>query len=224
MKLHFLRTSLAASACALALASAVPSKAHAEATLSGFLGVSFSPHAGVDYDLGNGTTGRVTSKWDAENFEAPPYYGVRATWWLEQMPEIGLMVDFTHAKAAADPVPAPFTTLEFTDGINFLTGNVLYRYQTESRFTPYAGVGVGLAIPYVEVTVPGVTNTRDYQVTGVAVQGLIGVDAKITDDWSIFGEYKAGYADVNADLDNGGSIDTHVVSHQFLIGLTYKLF
>ncbi len=206
----------------LAAASAFSfAPASAEPAISVFGGGSFSPHAGVDYNLGNGTSGRVTPKWDAENFEAPPYYGVRATWWIETMPEFGLALDFTHAKAAADPVPAPFSVLEFTDGVNFLTANLLYRYQTESRFTPYGGIGVGLAIPHVEVTVPGVTSTAEYQVTGVAAQAFIGLDTKIVDNWSVFGEYKAGYAQIDADLNGGGNIDTHVISHQFLLGVTY---
>ena len=221
---QYLRTGLVSLGFAAASAIVFSAPANSEATISGYVGGSFSPHAGVDYNLGNGTTGRVTPKWEAENFEMPPYYGVRATWWMDQMPELGFALDFTHAKASADPVPAPFTVLEFTDGVNFLTANVLYRYQTESRFTPYGGVGVGVAIPHVEAVVPGVTSTLEYQVTGVAAQAFIGVDTKLTDDWSVFGEYKAGYAQIDADLNGGGSLETHVISHQFLVGLTYKLF
>ncbi len=218
---QYLRIGLVSLSLAAAMGLSAVS-ASAEPTISGYGGVSFSPHAGVDFNLGNGTTGRVTPKWDAENFEAPPYYGIRATWWLDSRPEFGLALDFTHAKAAADPVLAPFTVLEFTDGVNFLTANVLYRYQSDSQFTPYGGVGVGLAIPNVEVTVPGVTNTAEYQVTGVAAQAFIGVDTKFTDNWSVFGEYKAGFAQIDADLNGGGNIDTHVISHQFLLGVTYS--
>ena len=125
----------------------------AEPAISVYGGGSFSPHAGVDFDPGDGIRRRVTPKWEADNFEMPPYYGVRATWWLESMPEVGLAVDFTHAKASADPVPRGLTVLEFTDGVNFLTANLLYRYQTESRFTPYVGAGVGIAVPAARISI-----------------------------------------------------------------------
>ena len=221
---QYLRTGLVSLGIAAAATVLFTAPAKAEPTISVYGGGSFSPHAGVDFDPGDGIQRRVTPKWDGASFEAPPYYGVRATWWMDSMPELGFALDFTHAKAVADPVPRPFTTLEFTDGLNFLTANVLYRYQTESRFTPYAGIGVGVAIPHVEVVIPGFTNTAEYQVTGVAVQALVGVDAKITDSWSVFGEYKAGYADIDADLNGGGSLETHVISHQFLAGVTYRFY
>ena len=221
---QYLRTGLVSLGVAAATALLLSVPANSEPTISVYGGASFSPHAGVDYDQGDGIQRRVTPKWDAKNFEMPPYYGIRATWWLESMPEFGLALDFTHAKAAADPLPAPFTVLEFTDGVNFLTANLLYRYQTESRFTPYAGAGLGLAIPHVEATIPGVTNTAEYQITGLAAQAFVGVDTKVDDNWSVFGEYKAGYAQIDADLQGGGNLDTHVISHQFLLGVTYKFY
>lgn len=211
-------------ACALFLACSAAPSALAEGSISIFGGANFSPHAGVDYNLGNGTIGKVTPKWDGASFEAPPYYGVRGTWWLDSMPEIGIALEFTHAKVKADPVPAPFTKLEFTDGINFVIANVIYRHPMENGFTPYAGLGAGLSIPHVEAVVPGVTNTMEYQVTGAAVQGLVGVDYRFDEHWSVFGEFKSTYGQVDADLNGGGNLDTHVVSNQILVGVTYKIF
>lgn len=210
--------------CAAVLACSVSSAAFAEGALSVYGGANFSPHSGVDYRLGNGTTGKVSPAWDGASFEMPPYYGVRATWWIETMPEFGFALDFTHAKVKADPVPAPFTKLEFTDGINFLTANAIYRNQMDNGFTPYAGVGVGLAIPHVEAIVPGVTNTQEYQITGVAAQAFVGVDYKLNENWSVFGELKSTYGQVDADLNGGGNLDTHVISNQIIVGVTYTLF
>ena len=221
---QYLRNGLVSLGLAAASALIFAAPAKAEPTVSVYGGASFSPHAGVDFDPGDGIQRRVTPKWDAKNFEMPPYYGVRATWWLESMPQIGLAVDFTHAKAAAEPLPRPFTVLEFTDGVNFLTANLIYRHQMEGRFTPYIGAGAGLAIPHVEATIPGFTQTAEYQITGIAAQAFIGVDTKITDNWSVFGEYKAGYAQIDADLQGGGNLDTHVISHQFLVGVTFRFY
>ncbi len=217
-------TLLAAFVAATAFGAA--SQAYADATLSVYGGANFSPHSKVKT---SGTAYGGTSdtvKWDGASFEMPPYYGVRATWWFEHMPEFGLALDFTHAKVKSDPLPTDFTTLEFTDGINFLTANALYRNDMGNGFTPYAGIGLGLAIPHVEVeglAVDG-TKTEEYQVTGIAAQAFIGVDYKIDEDWSLFGEVKTNYGQVDADLTGGGNLETNIISNQIIVGLTYKLF
>ncbi len=198
--------------------------ANAEATISVFTGANFSPHSGVDYDFNNGNSGDVTVGWDGESFEPPPYYGVRATWWLEDTPQFGIAAEFTHAKVKADPLPAGFTTLEFTDGINFVTLNGLYRYDLGNGFTPYVGIGGGISVPHVEVDdgPGGAPETSEYQVTGFAAQAFIGIDYKFADDWSVFGEFKSTYGQVDADLEGGGSLETDIISNQIIIGLTYK--
>jgi hypothetical protein len=40
--------------------------------------------------------------WDGVSFEAPPYWGIRGTWWLANNPNWGLMFDYSHAKVVAD--------------------------------------------------------------------------------------------------------------------------
>ena len=64
--------------------------------------------------------------------------------------------------------------------------------------------------------------TFEYQVTGPAVQALIGVDVAITDHISTFLEYTANQSRNDAELAGGGSLETNIVSNQFIIGLTYK--
>ncbi len=219
---------IAAAACAFATVG-VTTSAFAEATISVYGGANFSPHARVKTFNGAGTqTSSNSVGWDGESFEMPPYYGVRATWWLEETPEFGLAVDFTHAKVKASTLPKSFTTLEFTDGINFLTANALYRHDMGTGFTPYIGLGVGAAIPHVEVAgdpaVVGPTQTLEYQVTGFAAQALIGVDYKIDDHWSVFGELKSNYGVVDADLAGGFKLETEIISNQVIFGVTYKLF
>ncbi|NKB54356.1 MAG: outer membrane beta-barrel protein [Rhizobiaceae bacterium] len=213
-------------AFAVTAAVSASSPAFAEGTLSVYGGANFSPHSRVKT---SGTAYGPTSnsvKWDGASFEMPPYYGVRATWWFEHMPEFGVALDFTHAKVKSDPLPTDFTTLEFTDGINFLTANALYRNDLGNGFTPYAGVGLGLAIPHVEVEGAAVdgTITEEYQVTGLAAQAFIGVDYQLDEDWSLFGEIKTNYGQVDADLNGGGKLDTNIISNQIIVGLTYKLF
>jgi len=200
--------------------------AQAEATFSLYGGHNSSPHSKVEYDLNLGAGQQnVTVGWDGKSFEMPPYYGVRATWWMDSNPEFGLAIDFSHTKVYASPLPPGLSILEFTDGINLLTVNALYRYQNDSRFTPYGGVGVGFNLPSVEVAnITGTSKTKNYQFGGFAAQGLIGVDAKINENWSVFGELKSSYAMIDGDLSGGGSVSTNIISNQIIFGVTYKFF
>lgn len=200
--------------------------AQAEATFSLYGGHNSSPHSRVEYDLNLGAGPQnVTVGFDGKSFEMPPYYGVRGTWWLESKPQFGLAIDFSHTKVYANPVPAGLSVLEFTDGVNLLTANALYRYQNDSRFTPYGGVGVGFSLPSVEVAnVAGTSVTKEYQFGGFAAQGFIGVDAKINENWSVFGELKSSFTSIDGDLNGGGYISTNIVSNQIIFGVTYKFF
>jgi lipid A oxidase len=157
-----------------------------------------------------------------------PYYGVRGTYWFTDfgMPRWGAAIDFTHATVEADlgdpVVGAAFQTLEFTNGINSLTLNALYRMPVANRFTVYAGVGAGASIPHVEVeTIPYTTKTYEFQLAGPVVAGLVGASFDVGWGFSVFGEYKATYSWNEADLVGGGSLDAEVLVHHFSAGLSY---
>ena len=199
--------------------------AAAETTLSFYLGSNSSPDSMVNYDfnLGGGPMSKLVA-WDGETFKMPPYFGLRATWWLDNHPNWGLAIDNVHAKIAASPMPDGFTTLEFTDGVNMLTGNLHYRFLNASRLTPYAGVGVGFTMPHVEVTnTAGTSHTFEYQFGGPAVQVLVGLETRINDRWSVFGELKLARFWIDADLSGGGSLSTDITSRQIAAGVTYTL-
>jgi lipid A oxidase len=167
--------------------------------------------------------------WDGKSFEMPPYWGVRGTYWLGAASHWGVAIDFTHAKAAAnldfasDPT---YGRLEFTDGNNLLMVNVLYRFDPvfSATLVPYVGVGVGVAIPHVEVTLKNVApdKTYEYQVAGPAAQVLGGLEYKMTPAWSVFAEARLSYSHISADLAGGGSLETELWSPQLAIGLSYR--
>ncbi len=157
-----------------------------------------------------------------------PYYGVRAIYWFTDfgMPSWGAALDFTHAKVSADlsdpAVGGTFTRLEFTNGINSITLNALYRLPLTDRFTIYAGAGAGVSVPHVEVeTIPSVGETYKFQATGPVVAGLIGTSYGIGYGFSIFGEYKATYSWNEANLVGGGSLETNILVHHFAAGISY---
>ena len=210
---------------AAVLAATLPLAARAEVELSVYGGWQTAPHSDVAI-RGDGALPDqdFTARWQGRSFEAPPYYGLRATWWQDQ--SLGYGVDFTHAKIYAHEdtlAAAGLDHLEFSDGINYLTANVYYRWQDAlmGRATPYVGGGLGVAIPHVEVRGNG-SETWGYQVTGPAVALMAGVTYPINDNWSVFGEYKGVYSENTADLEEGGTLSTDVVTNALNVGVSFN--
>lgn len=85
--------SLLAGIAFLTICSAVTASAE-DLQFSVYGGYQTAPHSGVD--LSDGT--HFTAGWEGKSFGAPPYYGGRVTWWLENFnkPNWGISLDYTH--------------------------------------------------------------------------------------------------------------------------------
>jgi lipid A oxidase len=212
--------SAALAACLLCVAGAAQAQ---DFDLSFYLGSQSSPHSTATFDNGMGGGFDFTPGWEGRSFEMPPYYGFRGTWW--QQSGWGFGLEMTHAKVYADNetlTGSGFSRLEFTDGLNIITANAMYRWQRDdSRFTPYAGGGLGVSMPHVEVTGNGV-NEIGYQITGPAARLFGGVSYEITDQWSVFGEYNGTYSVNDADLGGGASLQTNIITNAINFGVTYS--
>jgi lipid A oxidase len=196
----------------------------AETQISVFGGANWNFSSDVTLSGVSGVPDRTDSiDWDGKSFEMPPYWGVRGVYWLSPSSSWGFGIDYVHAKAAADLDGTPYERLEFTDGHNLLMFDVLYRFSPAMNGTlvPYVGVGVGMAIPHVEVTV-GSSETYEYQLAGPAAQVLAGLEYKLDKSWSLFTEARISYAHIEADLKGGGSLETDLWSPQLAVGLTYR--
>ncbi|MEO0389050.1 MAG: outer membrane beta-barrel protein [Pseudomonadota bacterium] len=137
----------------------------------------------------------------------------------------GIGLEFTHAKIYADDetlADSGFSMLEFTDGHNVVTVNASKRFALSDRWSTHAGLGLGIAVPYVEVTTPGGITTEEYQLTGPAVRWFAGVSYDITDRWSVYGEYGGTYSPNEADLTGGGSLETDVITNAVNIGIGFS--
>ena len=214
-----LRPALFATVCALSL----PAAASAEVELSFYGGAQSAPHSDV-FVSGNDTyPAKTRVKWEGRSFDPPPYYGLRATYWASD--SFGYGLDFTHSKVYSDDesrAGTPYERLEFTDGLNTLTANAYRRFQPfDSGLRPYVGAGLGLAIPHVEVS-DGETSTLGYQVTGPAATVLAGASYPVTDSLSVFGEYKFTYSQNSADLDDGGTLDTDIITNAVNVGVSFS--
>ena len=202
-----------------------PAAAVAEVELSFYGGAQNSPHSDViisgdgvipsdDYFIG----------WQGKSFEAPPYYGLRATIWRSE--SFGYGVDFTHNKIypqEGELAAIGFDRLEMTDGLNTLTLNAYRRWNGAwGDFTPYVGGGLGVAIPHVEVEYPGAEETRGYQLTGPAATWIAGAKYPINDEWAVFGEYKGTYSVNKADLESGGTLESNVITNAVNFGVSFS--
>jgi lipid A oxidase len=180
--------------------------------------------------------------WDGASFDSPPYWGLRGIYWLDTHPNWGLMLDYHHAKVIAeqgavvgvsgtrdgfplgprDRVGNTFDIMEFTDGLNQIFAGAMYRWEHE-RWTPYVGFGLGASFPHVEVRRSGSTvRTYDYQLTGIAVEGLVGLEYRLSPRLSAFGEYKLSFSSNDADLKGGGTLETDIWTNHFILGISYR--
>lgn len=199
-------------------------------------GYSEANNSDVHLQQPNGTDMTLKDvRWDNEIKEMPPYHGFRGTWWLPAGRSLGGMVDLLYVKVVADrerivkqsgtrdgaPVPdeeplgATFRRLEFTDGLNLLTFNAVYRFPFPGRIRPYFGFGAGASLPHAEVRRTGApVRTFEFQLAGYAVQAFAGLEFRVANRGSLFAEYRASYATNDVTLVDGGSLKTNLfVNH-----------
>lgn len=204
-----------------ALVAACASSAAAEMELSFYSGWQTSPHSRATGTLPGGGDYNALIGWEGNSFQLPIYYGMRGTWWRSET--LGFGIEFTHAKAYADDNDREalgFSRMEFTDGHNIITANVMRRWPNQwGAATPYVGGGLGFAMPHVDVEHPN-GKTFGYQVTGPAARATAGVSYPISDRFSVFGEYQFTYSWNEADLDGGGSVKTDIKTNAVNFGLS----
>lgn len=195
----------------------------AETEISVYGGWQTAPHSSVSGERADGSSFDENIGWDGKSFSMPPYYGLRAMWW--QPNNIGYGIEVTHAKfyAPVAEMPAGFSRLEFTDGHNIATANVMKRWpgQWADRFSPYLGAGIGIAVPHVDVTENG-NRTYGYQYTGPALRLTAGASYDLNDRWAAFGEYQFTVSDNKVDLEGGGTLNTRLISNALNLGLSFR--
>lgn len=209
---------LALSICLIA----VPAIGTAQVELSFYGGVQSAPSSDISIRDPEIMNDDFSLDWEGRSFDAPVYYGIRATRW--QSPTFGFGLDFTHNKVypTDDSLPAGYDVLEFTDGLNTLTVNAYRRWNHAlGDLSPYVGGGIGVALPHVEVT-NGNSETFGYQLTGPAATWIAGATMPINDQWSVFGEYKGTFSSNTADLDTGGTLETDIVTNAVNVGVSFN--
>jgi lipid A oxidase len=220
MTAKLLNTSALAALIALGSVAA----ASAEIELSVYGGYQTSPHSRIEGTLP--TTGAYSELigWEGKPFAAPPYYGVRATYWQEN--NSGWALEWTHAKVYGADDSALFDRLEFTDGLNLITANYAKRWPGQwQNFTPYVSAGIGIALPHVDITPANAADggrTFEYQQTGAAARLTAGASYALNDNWGLFTEYQFTWSNNKADLNGGGDLKTRIITNSVNVGVSYS--
>jgi lipid A oxidase len=72
------------------------------------------------------------------------------------------------------------------------------------------------------VQVSGQPYTFEYQLAGVDVEGLVGIEYRFGPHVSAFADYKLSFATNDTDLKGGGSLDADVWTNHIIFGLLYR--
>jgi len=203
----------------------ISQNAFSEDVFSFYGGFQGSPHSGVSGTDPDGNDFDFTAGWEGQSFKPSPYYGLRFTRWYDD--DTGLSFDFTHTKAAANAdtiASTGYKTLEFTDGLNTITLNYMHRTALETAgWTRHWGVGAGLVYPHVEFqTNDASARTFEFQLAGYAIEGKVGLEQKMSAQWSILYEYEMSYNTVDADLNGGGNLKTNIITNAINVGMNYR--
>tara|TARA_B100001287_G_scaffold17482_1_gene12977 strand:+ start:4095 stop:4751 length:657 start_codon:yes stop_codon:yes gene_type:complete len=191
--------------------------------ISFYGGVQSSPHSRITGK--HSTSGAQYSElvgWEGKSFEAPIYYGIRTTFWRDDRLSYG--AEFTHTKAYAPTSAlqsAGFDRLEFTDGHNIFTVNIIKLWELND-FNTYSLAGLGVAIPHVDALPSGGLHTFEYQFSGLAFRAAIGLSRRLNDEFSVFSEYQFTASDTKVTLLNGGSLNTKLLTNAFNFGISYN--
>jgi len=177
--MNFGRTAIALLALLTAAADA-----RADWLFAGYMGASgtssntltVTPTTGVPFSLDD-----VAYKGEA--FRSPWYYGVRVSFVAPgDVRSLSPEVEWTHAKAIAqiDQRSAELNAFQQSHGLNFLLGNLAYRFAPlcAGRCTPVVRGGAGISTPHVESTFRNV-HQEQYQRGGFAWQVGGGVEYRL---------------------------------------------
>ena len=142
---------------------------------------------------------------------------------IKRYGDFGFGAELTHAKVYANQetrAKSGFERLEFTDGLNIITANVMWQKQfAGSPIRMHSGVGLGIALPHVDITGNGL---REYgnQLTGGAVRLIGGISYPISNRMSVVAEYNGTYSQNNVDLGDQAGLKTNIITNAINIGLS----
>jgi lipid A oxidase len=165
--------------------------------------------------------------WSARPLKPAPYYGLKVSWFPTAESRWGASLDFTHYKvyartahavgvqgtwmggavAGTAPVDRYVQRFELSHGVNMLSANVLYRWNSlglfSGRLTPYVGAGLAGYLPHSESTVGAVPHEAGYHPAGLGVHLQAGARYRLTERFAVFVETKFDHGRAKVDVASG---------------------
>lgn len=208
---------------------------HAETYIAGQFGFTLAPDTtrgrANDPTYAGLPTGTSVSNVNLNN---SAMYGMKVGHYFESLPWLGMelegFITSPHRPqqrlALAVPGSGNVTVEEggATNRLIVVSPLLMVRYQA-GAFEPYAGVGPGLLLLHQQQLTSAASGTAYSQsYTGIGLNTQVGLRYRLTDQVSIFGEWKFNYARLSlpgqADVGHFG-INAIATLHHFVFGLGY---
>jgi len=164
----------------------VPSSARADWLFAGYMGIADTSSNTLTVTPENGSSFSIADvRYKGQAFRSPVYYGVRVSMLPAPTVAAALLpeIEWTHAKAIAqiDPAAQDLNAFQQSHGLNFLLGNLAFRYAPavcDARCAVVIRGGAGISTPHVESTFRNL-HQEQYQVGGFAWQVGAGTEFRI---------------------------------------------
>lgn len=184
--------------------------------------------------------------WDDASLSGPSarYTDIRFGYFTARRPWLGFAADFLHFKAIAEvdrsyrtvgvnegiPVDAvqPMNLIvgrfRATNGVNFIPVSAIARLRLmrdgdypHGRVQPYAGIGVGPTLIYVQSRVNDKTRNGPYEFSDLGWQIFAGLQGHLSPRWDLFFEYKRTTTQLDGTI-SMGTARADLDSNHFTVG------
>jgi OOP family OmpA-OmpF porin len=132
--------------------------------------------------------------------------------------------ELSYSRTTADQVKGVNATSGRINNID-LMGNLLYDFQTGTRWTPYIGGGIGLAdVDSDHIGTLSNGGSINDSSAEFAYQGIAGVSYQVADHWSVTTDYRyIGTTDPKFKTTAGGTVNYGNASHNLVVGVRYTM-
>lgn len=179
--------------------------------------------------------------WSGRGFQMPPWYDLRATYYLPDKPWLGFTAGLLHMKVygrtwetrrvhgdigeGSVDTEAPMSDYvdkyNISHGVNYVEFGVMGRLARmrsaefpDGRLHPYIGLATGPVINHPENHVRGVSNDSDYERNpSWGTQAMLGVHYRVDRHWGVYSELKRTHVSTEVGVFNGKGKTTLNTTH-----------